>query len=219
MKTYPSFTDTPLIKNARDELSLNFHHQWELNDRGHRMTHFEDVFQCAMYINKELDLGHPEINMLFAGYFHDLFAWTRINHHELAYQYFMTADHPVIVKYFGPPFYEEGACRNKKPDRLLVALACRQHRASYKGQFSNQFAELINSADRGFPKGAEVLLNRVLKHKTDTLPGKSVDELMSISIEFLKSKAGSQGYARYPDLYLKVFGEELKEQMAEIDQL
>jgi len=197
------------IDNLRKELHKHFTQHWALNDRGHQHTHFEDVFQCARHINKVLDLGHSEPDMMFAAYFHDLFAWTRVNHHELAYQFFLTSDHPLILEYYA----------HFPGQRVMVALACREHRASYTGEFSSEFSALINSADRGFPGTAERLLNRVFSHQHDIHPELSDAEVMDISKTFLKKKAGSDGYARYPDLYMRVFAETLKIQQSEIDQL
>lgn len=200
------------IDSVRKEIITAFSDHWELNDRGHQREHFEAVFQCAKHINEVLDLGHNEIKMLFAGYFHDFFAWTRVNHHELAYQYFMTADHPVIMEYFDNS--TAGKIR-----RTSVALACREHRASYTGEFSGQFSELINSADRCFPGDVQALLKRTYDHRLTTHPELSEDERMKLCIEHMKHKAGSKGYARYPDLYMRVFSKELKLQMEEIDDL
>lgn len=197
------------IKVARKEIVSAFSHHWEMNDRGHRAEHFEDVFQCAKHINNVLDLKHDEVSMLFAGYFHDFFAWSRINHHTLARQYFHTTDHPVIVKYFGEcPFGRE-----------KVAYACAEHRASYNGDFSSQFSELINSADRGFPGDVTKLLRRSFKHRRDINPETPSKEVLVLTLEHMKEKAGTNGYARYPDLYMQVFAEKLKEQKEEIDNL
>lgn len=202
------------IDVVRQEIIDNFAHHWELNDRGHQREHFEAVFQTAKHINEALDLQHSEVNMLFAAYFHDFFAWTRINHHELAYQYFMSADHPLITKYFG-----HALGGNVSSDRFNVANACRQHRASFKGEFTNQFAELINSADRCFPGDVQALLQRSYNHRLTTHPDLSEDERTVLCIEHMKHKAGSKGYARYPDLYLRVFRDQLTLQMEEIDNL
>lgn len=202
------------IDVIRQEIINDFADHWELNDKGHRRDHFEAVFQTAKHINTALDLQHNEVSLLFAAYFHDFFAWTRINHHELAYQYFISADHPLITKYFGHALSD-----NVSSDRFNVANACRQHRASFKGEFVNQFAELINSADRCFPGDVQALLKRTYDHRLTTHPDISEDERMALCIGHMKDKAGSKGYARYPDLYIRVFGDKLKEQMAEIDNL
>lgn len=205
---FQKLPDTDEVKQLRLEIIQHFSPHWELNDRGHRAEHFEEVFQCARYLNDKLGMAYTDTEMLFAGYFHDLFAWSRVNHHELACQYLLTTDHPLILKHFDFPF-----------SLKMVAYACLEHRASFKGKFSSVFSELINSADRGFPGNAQRLFARVMKHHTDINPGKSVDEITAISLEFIKRKAGSNGYCRYPDIYLSVFGEELKKQQADIDNL
>lgn len=204
------------IDAIRQEIIEAFAPHWELNDRGHQREHFEAVFQTGRHISICLGLEEQvkEVNILFAAYFHDFFAWTRVNHHEMAYQYFMTADHPLIVKYFG---HAMGS--NVSSDRFNVATACRQHRASYKGEFTNQFAELINSADRCFPGDVQALLKRTYDHRLTTHPDISEDERMALCIGHMKDKAGSKGYARYPDLYMRVFADKLKLQMEEIDNL
>lgn len=198
------------IDVARQEIIANFSHHWELNDKGHQRDHFEEVFQTAKHINDVLGLGYPQIDMLFAAYFHDFFAWTRVNHHTLAWDYFRTADHPVILKYYGG-----------LPQRIrdTVADACREHRASFKGEFCHRFAELINSADRGFPGHVQRLLQRTYNHRLTTYPDVSREERLKLCVEHMKEKAGSNGYARYPDLYTRVFSKELKAQMEEIDNL
>lgn len=197
------------IDLARALIRQHFRHHWELNDRGHREEHFEEVFQTAKHINDKLGLGFEEIDMLFAAYFHDLFAWSRVNHHLLAYHYFVSADHPVIREYY----------HDRRLSREQVAYACLEHRASFQDVFTFKFCELINSADRGFAGDVPKLFNRVVKHHTDLHPEKSVDEVRVIALEFIKRKAGSQGYCRYPDMYLSVFGEALKRQQEEIDNL
>lgn len=202
------------IDIVRQRIINDFADHWELNDKGHRRDHFEEVFRTAKHINNELKLGYREVDMLFAAYFHDFFAWTRVNHHELAYRFMMTADHPLIVKYLG-----EADESSFTSERHMVAWACRQHRASFKGQFISEFAELINSADRCFPGDVQALLKRTYNHRLSTHPDISPEERMKLCVEHMKHKAGSKGYARYPDLYLRVFGDKLKEQMTEIDNL
>ena len=202
------------IDVVRQEIIDAFAPHWALNDRGHQREHFEDVFQCAKHINDTLGLSHSEVDMLFAAYFHDFFAWSRVNHHEMAYLFMMSADHPVIVKYLGEL---EGT--RVSFARHRVAWACREHRASYKGRFTGEFSELINSADRCFPGDVQRLLQRTYNHRLTTHPDLTEDERKKLCVDHMKHKAGSKGYARYPDLYLRVFGEQLKQQQEEIDNL
>lgn len=206
---FQKLPDTDVVKQLRSEIIQHFSPHWELNDRGHRAEHFEEVFQCARYLNDKLGLGFNDVDMLFAGYFHDLFAWSRVNHHLLAYHYFVSTDHPIITMHY----------HDRPLSRLEVAYGCLEHRASFKEKFTYKFSELINSADRGFPGDTQRLFSRVMKHHTDINPGKSADEITAISLEFIKRKAGTNGYCRYPDIYFSVFGEELKKQQSDIDNL
>lgn len=193
----------------RKDLKEAFGSHWALNDAAHREEHFEAVYQTGFHINEQTGWNWDPKDILFAAYFHDLFAWTRVNHHELSYHYFMSADHPVILGHYD----------NNRRGRINVALGCLEHRASFVGEFTNGFAELINSADRGMPGNVQGLIQRCYDHRLTTMPNVSSDERMAAAIAFLKKKSGSKGYARYPDLYKQVFGEQLAEQQAEIDAL
>ncbi len=196
------------INDVRIEIQQAFSAHWELNDSAHHQDHFESVFQTGLILKEKLQLWtFTDAELLFAAYFHDLFAWTRINHHDLAYEWMMTNNHPLITRYLNDA------------SRRYVADACREHRASYRGNFSSRFSELVNSADRGIPGDVPGLIKRCYDHRLTTMPDASEDERMADAIKHLKHKSGSDGYARYPDMYIKVFGEELELQRQAIDKL
>lgn len=178
---------------------------WELNDPAHRVGHFEEVRRTAVEINKRLELGFNDPQITFAAYFHDLFAWSRENHHILSHAFVMTTEDPLF-----DIFSEE--------DRAELALACKEHRASYRGEFSSRFSELINAADRERPSGPLLILKRALQYRQDR-DHNNVDEVIDDAIAHVKDKYGTGGYARYPELYLAAFGNELRTQQAGIDAL
>lgn len=191
----------------RQEIIKAFESHWELNDRAHRLEHFEEVFQTGMSINQRLDLDYDPKLILFASYFHDLFAWSRENHHTLSHVFINGTDHPVIVDNLS------------SHERYYVGLGCREHRASFEGQFTNEFSELINSADRGLPGDVHAMLGRALAYRSHRYPEESVEACKAVSLKHLKEKFGTGGYARYPDLYVKAFGSELQAQREVIDRL
>ena len=182
------------IDGLRKQIIAAFGGKWESNDPGHRATHFEEVFQCGLHINTALGLGYSSKLILFAAYFHDLFAWSRNNHHHMSMDWMFSTDHHVILDNLSPSEIND------------VAWACGQHRASYKGTFRNPFCELINSADRGFPTDVPNMLARAVLYREELYPDMSADERTAGAIAHLKEKYGHGGYARYPEMYKKVFG-------------
>lgn len=194
------------VQQLRQELIKQFKPAWMLNDRAHHEGHFEAVFATGVYINNQLELGFDEKLILLAAYLHDLFAWSRENHHQLSQQFVLTSKSSVFEGLTGT-------------DRYLVAGACLQHRASFHGQFSTNFAELFNAADREMPGTVQDLLDRAILYRTDRNPEMSEDEVLVNSVRHIKEKYGRNGYAIYPALYRKVFSQELERLFDQIDDL
>lgn len=193
-----------LIPQIRKE----FGEMWKQNDPAHREQHFLDVYSTAMIIQTRVkDIEYDPIAIVFAAYFHDLFAWSREDHHERSHQFMLDTDHPLI--------------RDNMTDftREWVALACREHRASFKGQFSSTFTALINAADRGLPGNVPLMIDRAVKFREHRHPEMSADECMAGAIQHIKEKYGRNGYARYPEIYNRAFAEELALQRQAIDLL
>lgn len=182
---------------------------WALNDGAHRIGHFAEVEACANEINRRLDLRHDPVLIMLAAYFHDLFAWSRENHEQLSWMYTWTTDHRIFVE----------LDKAIPGGREMVAYACLEHRASYKGGFTNGFSALVSSGDRGFPGAVEKMVERSMRYHVDKLKVTDSVECRERAIKHIKEKFGTGGYARYPDLYFRAFGEELAAQRLEIDAL
>lgn len=107
-------------------------------------------------------IGIKNINILFyivgvSAIFHDLFQEEdRAQHHELSAQYaknipiFIRTDYDIIdgelVKEYHILDWEY---KFRQPEKSkLVALLCLEHRASFKGEFSNILCEIFSAADR-----------------------------------------------------------------------
>lgn len=196
------------ITDIKDELRLAYASQWAKNDPAHREEHFAKVFSAAVEIDSNLNLGHDPINMLFAAYMHDLFAHDREIHHVRSHDYVMRAKDPLLKKYL-----------SSGSDRLAVANACLQHRASFTGEFVSEFAELINAADYMRPEGLVSLMDRARQYTMHQDPTLSADEVEANVIYHMREKFSRFGYAKYPTLYLKVYGEEVQSIYDEIDRL
>ncbi len=193
------------IDQMRALIIQKYSNLWEVNDRAHRQEHFEAVFETGMYINNKLNLGFDPKLILLVAYFHDMFAFSRINHHHLSCEFVKSCDFELITDL-------------NVHDRSLVATACYQHRASFKGEFSSKFSELMNSADRGFPdvSGEEIFLRSYACSLSK--PGAiSRTNTSQLALTHIKKKFGTGGYARFPELYSKAFAGGLEEQRHSID--
>lgn len=193
---------TPL---ERKQLICNdFSKHWELNDRAHRDEHFIAVERCGNWINtvKGYDFD-PKLIML-AAWFHDLFAWERVSHHTLSAEFVLVTKHDAF----------KDLTTNQ---RVMVSQACREHRASYKGDYSSTFSAMISAADRGFPGDVEEMVNRAVLYRMHL--GQGLDEATDGAVEHIKEKYGTGGYAAYPPMYMELFGAELAKQRAYIDAL
>lgn len=193
------------LNELRESIVTEFTPHWALNDRAHRIEHFLAVERAGNLINDKLRLDHdPKLIMLVA-FFHDLFAWTRFNHELLSYEYVSTTNHPIFMAL-------------DIPERQLVAEACREHRASYKGDYSHQFSLMMSSADRGEPGDIDGILQRSYHYHLDNLK-LGVEEARKGCIAHMKHKSGTGGYAAYPHLYEQAFGDRLDKQRKAIDAL
>lgn len=188
----------------RNRIIISHTTAWQLNDEAHRFHHFINVEACGNAINDRLGLNwNPKLIMMVA-FFHDMFAWSRNNHHDMSHLWVLTTDHPVVASL--DPI-----------ERNLVALGCQEHRASRTLPFTCQFTELMNAADRELPGRIEDMLERAIQYRLAR--GMDRDEALIPAIEHLKEKFGVKGYARYPDLYAQAFGDDLEKQRQDIMNL
>jgi len=192
------------LDSIRDAIVQDFSKAWEINDEAHRFKHFSAVEVCANEINNRLGLEHEPVLILFSAFFHDMFAWSRFNHHLLSAEWIMTTDYDLVDTL-------------TEHQRELVAAGCREHRASGKDPFTCQFAELMCAADRELPGNVPAMVERAVQYRMGK--GDSFNAAVMPSIQHIKEKFGTGGYARYPKLYLDAFNDELAEQRKEIDNL
>lgn len=193
------------VNAARDQIIAKFSRMWELNDEAHRIEHFLEVEKCGNHINDKLKLGYDPMLIMLVAFFHDMYSYDRHNHHHMSAEWVMTCDNPII----------KGL---DSIDRLMVSAGCREHRASGNLPFSCLFAELMCSADRGFPTtDVEKLLSRAIQCRLAT--GDDPETARAGAIVHMKEKFGSQGYARYPGFYEQTFAEELALQRQTVDQM
>lgn len=196
-----------ILSDLKDEIIDTFGNHYVLNDPAHRIPHFEDVFQTGLAINEALKTSYDPKLILFVGFFHDLFAWSRKNHHDLSGDFILETDHKFILKHLN------------QEERLLVSAGCREHRASRVEPFTCEFSEMMNAADRGTPKSVTQMVMRSIQYKTHRTPGISYQDAVTEAVTHIKEKYGTNGYASYPSCYEITFGDSLAKQRAIIDNL
>lgn len=200
-------SDDGACDTLRSEIITKYENCWGLNDSAHQKAHFSNVERCANYINLKLDLGQDPKLITYVAWFHDLFAWSRNNHHQMAYHWILTTDCEIVS-------------RLTDEERSLVAYACLEHRASGKDKetpFNSPLAELMCAADREYPTNAKAVLARAINFRIEK--DCDYETAKRVSIQHVKEKYGTGGYAFYPDLYLRVFEHALLQQREEIDAL
>jgi hypothetical protein len=183
------------VNATRERIIKDFSRHWEMNDDAHRIEHFLDVEKCGNYINDKLGLGFDPMLIMLVAFFHDKYAYDRHNHHLMSGEWVRSTDYIAILAL-------------SREQRIMVAAGCREHRASGNQPFTCDFAEMMCSADRGFPTtDPEQLVKRAVQHRMHE-SGMSEAEARPLAIEHIKEKYGKGGYARYPEMYVRAFAEE-----------
>lgn len=152
--------------------------------------HVKYVVRNALQIKDDLQLCINNDILSLAAIWHDVATEIdRDNHHLIGGELFAKA-----ARTYAPdlPVYMVEA----------VVKAIEEHRASYKGTFSSIYSEVLSAADRGKPNVDTIMKRSWVYSNT---PGKSTDEVAADVARHMKTKYGLFGYARYPDLYLKVY--------------
>lgn len=191
--------------DLRELLIDRYTDRYATHDKAHRIDHVVSVCDLALEMNERMVLGLDRRLIVVPALLHDLFTWSRSNHEQLAYYNILTNQDSWIQGF-------------SDDERRSMALACLEHRASYKGTYSSLLSELIASADRGAPDSVERAIARSYGYATTKL-GMSETEARVHSVEHVKEKFGKGGYAKYPELYLRYFGERLVDFQEAISRL
>ncbi len=189
-----TFRDKSLVREYKEEFKDILEKSY--NSLAHGMDHVEDVYKKAVYLNVKYNLNIPKDEILIASLFHDIFQnKNRNKHHELAHDWIMSSMHPMITL-------------NDKEKQKRIALAIKEHRASYTGDYSSSLSELIATADRGLPDIIKII-SRSYKHQLDKYPDRSHKEMVDNVINHLVEKFSKDGYSKYTYMYTLEYGEEL----------
>lgn len=164
------------------------------NGPSHDWSHVVEVAQAGMEIAKRLKLD--TLPFLLAALCHDLFSDTdRQEHHMLA----------------GAWVRENLGAFESKSLVEVVARMCEQHRASYRGEYTGIMEEAFASADRGLvgiDRDAQ-MYERAVKYALER-NNCGVVRASEIAAQHIREKFGKGGYAKWPVLYVELFGDELE---------
>jgi HD superfamily phosphodiesterase len=176
----------------REYLINKFTPLYTINDKAHQIDHVIDVCDRALRINTEFDLRQDPRYIVIAALSHDLFTWSRSNHQFLAYQYIVSLKESWINQF-------------DEKERQLIALACLEHRASYKGYYTSMLSELIAAADRGDPTELKEKIKRCFDYGVDKLKQSPKEALLRV-IPHLQDKYLNKAYGNNPPLFYRVYG-------------
>jgi len=191
---------------AKAQIAKDFAGAYSLNDDAHQADHFNRVEACGNKLNAVLKLGYDPKLITLVAYFHDMFSWSRFNHHDLSGVFIDTTEYELIKQL-------------SKEERKLVADGCREHRASRPIElgFTSEFSRMMNCADREEPTSAEAMIQRAMKGRLSR--GATQTEARESAIAHIKEKYASGGYYLYDPMYLEVYGNEIEVILTDINQL
>lgn len=98
-----------------------------------------------------------------------------------------------------------------------MILAIREHRASYKGEFSSPISELLSSSDRGNPESLDDRITRSFNYAKEH--GKNDYDAWTHAIDHMKEKFGRNGYQKLPKMYIDFFKDKIEKLWDDIDKL
>ena len=191
---------TTSIRDIKDTIVGHLSPLYAMCDKGHQIGHYEAVYNAGVAIDKAIGGGFDHKLIAYVAYVHDVFCWSRKNHHELSSAFVLGTDHPVIVDHL------------TDNERKIVAAGCMEHRASRTEPFTSVFSEMMNAADREEPKSFTEMFNRCIMYREHKTPQATKEEMVVDSIAHLKEKYGHNGYASYPACYELTFGNVLSGQ-------
>ena len=193
-----------LFKDCNQALVRTCRSKVLINDPAHQWPHVVAVGEMGVRIAKKLNVDPKPF--LLAALCHDIFSTLeREHHHEAAGKW--VREH---LGTFESPRYVE-----------VVARMCEEHRASYKGEYSGLFEEAFASADRG-PIGLDcdaAMYWRSFQYTKAKNPAMPIISVCAKVSEHMIEKFGSNGYAKWPDLYRSLFGDELEAMQKRFDAL
>ncbi len=185
--TYPMFEtiDNAFLETCQEKMAAN-------KDPSHDWGHVKDVARAAFHMARYAGIELQPL--LLAAISHDTYSGIdRVNHHLLSGAWVRE----------NLPFTLHGEWTE------TVALCCEQHRASYRGEYTSIYQEAFASADRGMLKMDSI--NEIVKRSYNFSYARTGNHEQAVdqAAYHMPEKYGHNGYAKWPELYRKVFATEL----------
>lgn len=152
---------------------------YEKNDVGHGLEHINYVIDRCMKFAKQLDSINYDMVYVIASY-HDVAHHINPKEHERISSEMLFGDNN-LRKFFN----EEEMC--------IMRDAVYDHRASMDGEPRSVYGKIVSSADRNI--NIDDILKRTYTYRVSHFPDSSVEEIINESLEHIKKKFGSGGYA------------------------
>lgn len=193
-------------KECKDILSKYYN-----NSKSHGLDHVREVSRRAL----EIKYGYPDIDfecndimIILAGLFHDIMSEQNREHHE-------TVGAEIFLKEIKKFTFIDIL---SEEEINKVAEAITQHRASYKGKYSNKFCELMAAADRDKPDLFKII-RRSYNFIRENDSRLKEEEILEEVKKHLIDKFSRDGYMKYPEFYAKIYELELNCLWDDIDML
>lgn len=175
------------------------------DSEAHGWKHIDSVMYKAFYLKNKYNIEVATDELVSAVLFHDIFnSIDRDNHHTLASEWVDASIHPMLNK--------------SKDSRKRIAMAIKEHRASYNEEYYSPLSELLATADREKPILKDILF-RMYKHIEDTTPNVSHKEKINIMKKHLREKYSRTGYIQYTNMYMLEHKNDLAIMLDQIDSI
>lgn len=194
------------VAHYRKQLETTLKPHYDKNDRAHKLGHAISVTKSALKINAEQKLGLNDYMICAAAMYHDVLARHRANHEEMAKDYVLISNDAELARF-------------TTEERILIAYACAEHRASYTGKYSSLLSELIATADRGAPTKIDTYMERSVQYAKDVFNDDQEDAERHARRLVIEKFDRDTGTARMPPLYKKVYAAKLCALYTFVDQL
>lgn len=180
----------------------------------HGTKHIDDVFKLAIPLlqeNNSLFNTVIVVKTLFLSIIlHDCTRDIDKEHHEISAEDFIKL---LIAE--SDIFKQIIESNEIELDTMISAI--REHRASYKGEFSSPISELLSSADRGNPESLDDRITRSYNYAKEH--GKNDHDAWMHAIDHMKEKFGRNGYQKLPKMYVDFFKNKIEKLWDDIDKL
>lgn len=153
--------------------------KYENLDKGHNREHINYVIRRSLILAQKYNLNYNMVYVIAA--FHDLGMLVSREKHEMVSANFL--EHDIFLKNFF-----------SMNEVNIMCQAIKEHRASYRGEYSSIYSCVISQADRNFD--ITKIISRTIQFGLKFYPQYSFIEQYERSKKYIIKKYGKNGYVR-----------------------